>query len=822
MLTCDLLWLSFFVKDLLKKIPLNTFTVTEAIIFFLDLLVRNTPVKQEETRNFGDPVGTLAYTQGNVIGPETGPASLLEPTKEFKEFDIAQMKDDGAVEKAFVDRFGPFAIACCNARVNGIMYLGIGDSHSRRHYHGCILGVRLDDERKAHLHEVFNRRFFGKDPGSLQGIDVEVQTALQNCLKPPKFIPVSRGTKTPNLYIIELEVEPASSWCGELRFHLSERKDKPKRRNKGSDRSDMSYAKTFFLREGTETNTYREGEDGPEVDVKVKAAIRRRKYWEENRHKKTGDCPETSSAEKLVNFLCRGRTGGTVKDRFPKCVLLCNGLPKERRGGASWIEDIDWHAIWDFSYEDDGPKIVSPESRNKRIHIKCGEDSSMDLNLDPTQTNILMVIGGDARLLEVSRLVQQMVGKLERHQFLCVYVEKALTKMINQVALEVFGSAWEEQAVPVTWDQLNQFMNDQIMRDPDTESFPGDRILASTGALVSLPPEMKKSYKEHNITVLPSNQCDELLYLSPERRVKFFQGGDGQASDWLSLFHTETGAAAAVQGLPPEPLPRDVTRRIKKDLRQKTFSQSPCTLSRVRHEPGSGATTVGRTVLWKMRGKMRCVLLDGNDFSHQALGSKGKLRNTVKKLLDLRAFGESEEVARGKAELRCPSVLILFDNSDETLALQLKEELEKQMGNRGIRCSGCGRRPLFHTLNLERTFDKGASHEEGVSFMEQSLTRRERDLAAARLNVRRGTGPTTLQDYVDMAGKMREEKQPPADAVLKENALPPPPPPPRQTAIKRGYPQDSSATEPERYQCVFQTSSTKRSLLLLEFEKEEQ
>ncbi len=180
---------------------------------------------------------SLSYLSGNVVGTETGTSSLLEPAREFKEFEMWQMRDrKAAVEKAFVKRVGFFVFGCLNARCNGTLYLGIGDSTKGEHYDGCVVGVRLRENDRTFLQEVMSDHFFGRDPASMRGVDAESRAAVQNCLKPARFVPIVGGSigrrreekeeeEDGELYVVEVDVAPRAAVCKDIKFYMNVRKE---------------------------------------------------------------------------------------------------------------------------------------------------------------------------------------------------------------------------------------------------------------------------------------------------------------------------------------------------------------------------------------------------------------------------------------------------------------------------------------------------------------------------------------------------------------------------------------------------------------------
>ncbi len=755
-------------------------------------------------------------------------SSYPEPAREFKEFDLTLMENKAATEEAFVKRVGIFAFGCLNARCNGVLYLGIGDSHKRKHHEGCIVGVQLTEEHKTLLQSLMDLHFVGPNPKSMKGVDAESRAAVQNCLRPLKFVPVSKGVITPNLYVVEVEVEPAAAVCKDIRFYMSVRKEMPKKKKHSNDT--VLYARTYFLREGAVTNSYKEKSQLAEFSLKVEAAIRRR----DSDEKSTKVHGKGQPVERLWGLLCRGRSCYNLNDKDHKYVLLCNGLPDMEK--ASWIAKTNWYLMLDFSIEDnpcgngdnDEPgdddssinllahfmdgKIREPsyftgkdlteflgaensqesvveflnELRigERSLFIQCGSKRSSDTPkwfrevmkglsvllshvLDAQRLGsidnvvIMLAIGGDTRLQEISMTVRKMAEVVNPDQFVCMFEDRGKLALIDKEVEHVFGTEqWEKQKIPVSWPQLHKFLNDKTVKT----IFSGYELLGSSGAMISVESEFLSLFKEEGLHVLPSNQCDDILSKSTEEKIKCCEDGKkkileflgGKEPEWAVFFYTNTSSAPIVQEMPPGVVKRDITAEIVKSLDELSKNDEKCVARLcISHYPGSGATTIGRSILWETRRKMRCLMLDGRNYKKGEEYNQAKLQGAADKILLLRAYSEQNEVVKGKSEeFSCPTVLILFDNCNDIMAQLLTSFLEKRVENKGITF----KKTMFLLMYLKCSFNQDDTLRESQDskkfFIKQELTDKERNTFNTRLGYLKknhGFEPRDMLSFVIMA-----------------------------------------------------------------------
>ena len=85
--------------------------------------------EKQNLRKFGNEGNEgFFYTQGNFISHETGAGSLLDPSREMKQFDgNIDPNDISNLKIPFIKRMGQFSNACLYRRCNGTIFFGVAD-----------------------------------------------------------------------------------------------------------------------------------------------------------------------------------------------------------------------------------------------------------------------------------------------------------------------------------------------------------------------------------------------------------------------------------------------------------------------------------------------------------------------------------------------------------------------------------------------------------------------------------------------------------------------------------------------------------------------
>ena len=618
-------------------------------------------------RKFGQKVSeNLHYVEGTIMPTESGGSTLDDPAREYKLMELKENQDiDGEYKRSFIRKAGKFIIACLNKRCNGTMYLGIGDSHGERFQHGQVVGLHLNALKKEWFQEMMTLHFIGKNPQYFKNVEDELKYAVQNCVSPIRFVPLFGF---PNMYVVEFDVEPAEYICKSFIFYTYDenptfqketgKKKKRKQHNQLPDR-------IYFIREGTGTNRY-DTDDKKELKEKVDNAIKEREKLE-----KADRFNDRSIIANLDRLLCQNRSTKIIDDVNYKLVLL-NAVGSSNATEITWIEKIKWHLILDLSMSGKKSSVVSKlySSKINSIARLSSEDISeiadketkelleeseigerlllitsstkqesdwfakdfkaiSELILqafhpskhDSSQPVICITLVGEETLLnKASAILSRFSQRIGPDQIVCLGENKALIKKFERLldsSKFILGEQGYKQFQVVPWNQLNAFVLERIKK----VVYSGMKIVSGSGILVDLDPEFIKINQEHKIDILPSNFGDEIYDMPKEKKETFCLEGNQAIKRYLqggeptwTVFAFSNDDYPTVQPIIKGVIKRELVQNIQDDLKASINFKDRCVFrKRIVHQPGSGATTIGKHVLWELRKKMKCIQIDGND-----------------------------------------------------------------------------------------------------------------------------------------------------------------------------------------------------------------
>ena len=170
-----------------------------------ELPISRKKAEKQVLRKFGQEVEEgFTYTQGNFIPHETGAGSLLEPSRELKQFDgNIDLDDLNQSEIPFIKRVAQFSNACLNRRCNGTIYFGVADGKKPEHRHGQIVGLPLDISHVEKFEEWMKKYFRGNNPLCFKSFNnEEMKVAVDMAIYPIRVIPLKDATTEENVGIM--------------------------------------------------------------------------------------------------------------------------------------------------------------------------------------------------------------------------------------------------------------------------------------------------------------------------------------------------------------------------------------------------------------------------------------------------------------------------------------------------------------------------------------------------------------------------------------------------------------------------------------------
>ena len=195
----------------------------------------------------------LQYVENAVLPPESACCSIEDRTIEYKSLRSCSLNksDKNYIEKPLVDRLGKFLIGCMNASFNGTISFGVCDDiEDMEQTHGSVKGIKIPKDKRAVIIGIVEKHFMHRNPQQFQNTSPAELSAIQRCLKPPVFIPVTRVNDGQDDYVvIEFDVNPESEICGSNIFSLQVPKP-------GAQKNQTE--KIYYLRLGTSSYKWEE------------------------------------------------------------------------------------------------------------------------------------------------------------------------------------------------------------------------------------------------------------------------------------------------------------------------------------------------------------------------------------------------------------------------------------------------------------------------------------------------------------------------------------------------------------------------------------
>ncbi|XP_019629760.1 PREDICTED: sterile alpha motif domain-containing protein 9-like [Branchiostoma belcheri] len=708
-------------------------------------------------------IGKFSYKSGYVLTVmESGAGSLLSPCHEFKVYQWVESTDQKLSSEAkeyFIFETLRFVTGCINARRNGTIHFGIGDDDDGKYQHGEIVGTWLQEHLKTEFDDMIKKSidiYFNHD---------WAKSAVNQCIYPVRFIPVDLEESEPSVrkYVIEVDVAPTFSLTENRAFFIEFRKMKMKTHK-------MRQEERLYFRERASTVHYTGSklddfqhnllrklvQERKELDQKNNSTIERPSYNNED------------NAKKLKSCLLGGETD--LKAKYPilfvsKTDSQTRGIESE----LGFIAEIPWIAIFDLDPSSDHSGICNLfRSQMKRecllyrpeekfLHFSDHEELAEAilfpektcwifangrhaLGVDPCDDkkwtgterckavkNAISFFSSPDKIppgkavvvfLILSEDIDIMVSCFRNcfvdfcgvdnfyYNFLCLFENKnAYESWENQVGSVCGpGELQRKSIVGMPWAHINQTVQSINGHTVQTEP----HIPTSSGSYVSLTNQQRN--KLDDLEVLSKNQCED-QGLDPEsegfeefcqeKEMLFYKGNE---VDWLNFFLTDVYSKNHV-------MKREKFRELHRLISVSLFQRDPhlkgkSVIITLYYQAGSGATTLGRHILWEFReSNVRCCVI------------KRITEGTANQILTLRRYLE-------KDENECLPVLVLIDNKNEELVQNLIAGIERQIKEKGV----VTEKPVCIILQCKRTPDAKKLHDDNPSkseYLEQSVSDNE-------------------------------------------------------------------------------------------------
>ncbi|XP_078364796.1 uncharacterized protein LOC144649210 isoform X2 [Oculina patagonica] len=608
-------------------------------------------------RPFGVKGKDISYQKGFVLDAEEN------REVEFKSLTSAQPL---TLPWKIMDKAKKFICGCLNADSKGIIYFGVGDCQEQcsKFKRGEVLGLYvedvIDDIVKAFQFVLDDH--IKSDDGTLQ------KGGDQNCVN-LEFIPVTSEGSPTKLYVVEIEITRDWKLCKD-NVYYSKRWTEKRGVNIDKDSSIKKALSDFYKVHKDEfddvavrTNGASSSVKQHEVNRQVKEPLTA-KYKEWKREAKLGiseaaegPIPDDSDTKRF-STLVRDRLRDMNFKDFGY-ILIANKLPPQHRGTPhlAFLQNIPWLAVFDLfdaaSKKDglhyvcnettDAPRaklrslddfkevssdwisgkdftlptrgttwILSNEEMQKGDWIKCSRDcfyralSAYKLCFPPGRLLCVFLGLGENAVQEMVDMMEccfSIFGNLASSCITILSESKNVAESLIKASKSSLQKELKECSVTgIPWRLLKEIVREMVGPTKFEERGATTELPFFTGQLKEVLNKVIHSWDDLEV-YSPNPRLPSLAEDIEKARNAFYKGA--QASQ-TNLFHNHCI---------PRTLEEETSLKVEHALKSLYMSKPAKDLGchvktvTVPYEPGSGATTMCRRILWNKRKAYRCAVV---------------------------------------------------------------------------------------------------------------------------------------------------------------------------------------------------------------------
>ena len=583
------------------------------------------------------------YKQGSKISAcETSSGrSLLYPVHRFALFE--SLKDVTSLSE-FCKEVIQFACACLNDRINGIIHFGI-ESGSRNSIavYGKIVGVALHRETKEYgdfLRKAIQKCFN----------EAQAEAALQ-CIKGPEFIETVPNDipalvpRHPKLFVIEVDVIPEYKFCKEEIFCV---------RLPTKQRGCFEPESIFRIIDGAPCKL--DACDQFRMKVPLLAAERRELEDQSRKKQKI----ENDLSKKFIHLFCHGaenllgdhyhilvvnRPDGLMDRECMKTTLsfiaeieskvvfdfdaeasLCNFVQEQEKPIKLKMTDDFYHRskyniqepdrlkqmlddlknsdcpTWIFAngYQPQNEELQSPREwkKNRAEGFKCAVRFFRDQIPQGRATVLFLLLSKET---EVMLLAADELMTIFYKQWMCVAENEDIGKPWIDELVRRDSTEPENAESNVVWGMPWKHVQQTVTHLLGPKKYSICELPTSTGAYIPVNNTMNNELTD--LEILGSFECDnaeiqydEELLRQHKKKVEedFYKGN---CVSWWNFWSHQVCV-------------RDILESAKRNVHRALINEDD-TVGKVflHHQPGAGATTLVKNILWDFKKEYRCAVV---------------------------------------------------------------------------------------------------------------------------------------------------------------------------------------------------------------------
>lgn len=553
-----------------------------------------------------------------------------------------------------------YACGCLNARKNGTIIFGIGDSYGTtdrmsRYCHGEVVGIPIDGMQgdfRAELTMLLRTAIE-------QCFENHCFRTASRCIGNPVFVQVNSQQPSCQKCIVEVDIEPSSALCKDDCFKIN--------RSKLITGKDIEKEFTIYVREDVGTVKKKKIEERLFLKTDLMDIIRRRRDDEKQMLMFRSIPPDETPMDKLRRMLCKG------SNKFDKSIwpiLVLSKPTNDQKRSDEWlrclkfIKIVDFHAVFDFDDDSNDDGLCSVYGKKEKIVLQDNEifqefsgrklDLATKLEIPHSMKTIWIFSNGrsDIKLPKVHERRAKWTNKYSagirdaviffsqkdiipngRALVIILLFSNNFEGLIETFREITIRFGWEQITIISTDNTLSRFIYEYQEHEDNIQkcSISGKGVTweninstffevtgfenqgnifltTSSGAYVPADERFVETLTEFQI--ISTRQCEDRKFksvvdkeeFSSEIEINFYRG---EKVDWFN-FYFETHV-----------LKRHYFDRLKNTIGNILQSNSTVhdrdkriiSTVIIAHEPGAGGTTLARHMLWEFHKQYRCAII---------------------------------------------------------------------------------------------------------------------------------------------------------------------------------------------------------------------
>lgn len=620
--------------------------------------IEHFPSETQINRSFKQDATDIQYIEGLTILPVEHDGSASYQCFEFKLVpDILIQKGTERTTSFILKETIRFACGCLNARKNGTIMYGIGDSigQSSSYKHGEVVGIEID-KIPGDFREILASSLIDAIEKCFEGHNC---LAAAKCIGAPHFVPIACKKNIQKKFVIEIDIEPAHIFCKAEIFKIN-------RRLIGCAGNDVENSFELYVREGQGTKKK------VKADLKLflremPDIIQKRIDDEKQMILLHPSQSVVSPMDKLRKFLCKG------SNKFDKSIwpILVLGKPSSgQKENKQWVSSLKFikyfhfHAVFDFDndsnrdglcsayrnpktsiiqdeeiFEDFSGKKLDLATRlgmphdMKTVWIFCNGRTDTDpIKLYANKSNWSKAYSAGIRDAVIFFSQNEIIPKGRAVVIVLLFSNdfNGLIETFREITVR-FG--WEQIAIIATDSILSRFETEYVDDKQNIQNcaiagkgvtwehinstfleITGDedqyKVFLTTSSGANVPADEKFLESLNEFHIVSAKQCEIREFKSRDDKVDFASRKEenfyrGERVDWYN-FHFDTHV-----------LKRHCFDRLKNTIdnilkfnsngndRENKIESTVI----IAHEPGAGGSTLSRHMLWEFHKKNRCAII---------------------------------------------------------------------------------------------------------------------------------------------------------------------------------------------------------------------